>query len=153
MARSRPDQPLDKQVARFVQFHFADKSAFAPFTGTDYDAWRAYIHLVRLWGRTRNASVVAALRAVVYTAQFRHEDVMAIFKKSIPCLLDWSDERKLWMEICPAEMIHVCSDGPRICSHVHSKPSKKRSGWFVCKDPTCRDEWRPADDDRQETLP
>lgn len=153
MPRNRPEKPLDKQVAEFVRFHLGDKGAFAPFTGTDFDAWRAYIHLVRLWGRTRSASVIAALRAVVNTAQIRHDDVMAVFKKSIPSLLDWGDERTLWAQICPAEQMRPCGDGRRICAHIHSKRSKKHPGWFICKDPTCRAEWRPDDDASAEASP
>lgn len=99
--RRRPEKPLHRQVAEFVCWQLADKRAFSPFTGTDYDAWHAYIHLIRLWGRTRSDDVVAALRAVVHTAQTRHDDVMAVFKKAIPCLLDWSDEPKLWSKIGP----------------------------------------------------
>jgi len=101
MTRRRPEKPLHKQVAEFVIFHLADKTAFHPFTGTDYDAWHAYIHLVRLWGRTRSDDVVAAMKAVVRCAQQRNEDVMAVFKKSIPCILDWSDEPKLWVQVAP----------------------------------------------------
>ncbi len=95
------EKPLAREVADFVRWHLGDKRAFAPFTGTDYDAWHAFIYLVRLYGRTRSGDVINALRATLHTAQTRHEDVMAIFKKSIPCLLDWSDEPKIWIEIAP----------------------------------------------------
>jgi hypothetical protein len=64
---------------------------------------------------------------VVHTAQYRHPpDVMAVFKKAIPCLLDWSDEPALWSQIGPIEggilrtvngvpdnVIWPCPDGPR----------------------------------------
>lgn len=133
--RRRPEKPLHKQVAEFVIHHLADKRAFAPFTGTDYDAWHAYIHLIRLWGRTRSDDVVAALRAVVHTAQTRNDDVMAVFKKAIPCLLDWSDEPKLWGQIGPrhalddisrargaSDVTWPCRDGARICHHENSRP-------------------------------
>lgn len=139
------EKPLERQVSEFVRFHLHDNGAFAPFTGTDFDAWRAFIHLVRLWGRTRSLHVVDAMRAVVHTAQTQNADVMAVFKKSIPCLLDWSDEFNLWRCIAPGspgDPLHPCADGSRICSHIHSKPAKGRPGWFKCKDPTCRDVWR-----------
>ena len=136
--RRRAEKPLHKQVAEFVIFHLADNGAFAPFTGTDYDAWHAYIHLIRLWGRTRSDDVVTALRAVVHTAQTRNEDVMAVFKKSIPCLLDWSDESKLWPLI--GARVSPCADGPRICKHQNNKPYKNavpEAGYTL--DQECRD--------------
>jgi hypothetical protein len=61
--RRRAEKPLVKQAAEFVTHHLYDKTAFHPFTGTDYDAWHAYIPLVRLWGRTRSEEIVLALRA------------------------------------------------------------------------------------------
>lgn len=150
MARRRPEKPLVKQAAEFVIFHLADKTAFHPFTGTDYDAWHAYVPLVRLWGRTRSEGVVTALREVVHSAQVSNPDVMAVFKKAIPCVLDWSDEPALWRQIGPrAEMSDItkarivagltrygmpegdpvrvmwpCSDGARVCRHTNSRPYK-----------------------------
>lgn len=146
MTRRQREKPFDKEVADFVRWHLADRKAFAPFTGTDYDAWRAYIHLVRLWGRSASDGVLEALRAVVNTAQIRNQDVMAVFKKSIPCILDWSDEPALWKRIGPEVPLHgvmidlqsvmasqkhelrrvmwPCADGGRICKHENSKPYK-----------------------------
>ncbi len=138
--------PLEKQVSNFVRFHLYDNHAFAPMTGTDFAAWHAFIHLVVLWGRTRSDAVTEALRAVLHTAQTRHTDVMAIFKKSIPCLLDWSDEGPLWRAICPDTQMHPCADGPRTCSHIHSRPDKTRPGWFKRKDTTCGEIWCPDPD-------
>lgn len=146
MTRRRAEKPLIKQCAEFVIFHLADRTAFAPFTGTDYDAWYAYVPLVRLWGRTRNEAVTAALRAIVHCAQTRNTDVMAVFKKAIPCVLDWSDETALWPKIGPSvelssvdrdfnatiapaglrvvRVMMPCPDGPRICKHPRNKPYK-----------------------------
>lgn len=147
--RRRPEKPLVKQAAEFVIFHLADKSAFHPFTGTDYDAWQAYVPLIRLWGRTRSASVVEALRAVVSCAQHQNVDVMAVFKKAIPCVLDWSDESKLWAQIWiggPADSLWPCPDGARICKHERNKPytaATPEPGYTLdqeCKD--CGAVWR-----------
>jgi hypothetical protein len=103
--RRRPEKPLVKQAAEFVMFQLADKRAFHPFTGSDWDAWHAYIPLIRLWGRSRSDDVAAALRAVVHAAQIRNLDVMAVFKKAIPCILDWSDEPALWQRIAPRDVV------------------------------------------------
>ena len=143
MGKRTREKPLDKEVAEFVIWHLHDRGAFAPLTGTDWDAWRAYIHLVRLWGRTRAETVLQALRYVVHSAQVRHADVMAVFKKSIPCLLDWSDERQLWPQIAPNGMFLPCPDGPRICRHERSKPRENfepGEQWRECRD--CHAIWK-----------
>lgn len=161
MRRPRPEKPLVKQAAEFVIFHLADKTAFHPFTGSDYDAWHAYIPLIRLWGRWRSDEVANALHAVVHCAQIRNVDVMAVFKKAIPCVLDWSDETKLWPKIGPSVLTSIdhdlnaviapagmrfsrvmmpCHDGPRICTHGNSKPYKNATpepGYTL--DQECRD--------------
>lgn len=150
MSRRRPEKPLHKQVAEFVIFHLADKAAFHPFTGTDYDAWHAFIHTVRLWGRMRDERTETALRNIVACAQ-RDADVLAVFKKSIPCLLDWSDEKQLWPRIYPRMhmgdtqcLMPIC-DGERICHHVRNRPcsaSDLRPDYNECMD--CGAIWKPA---------
>lgn len=165
MARRRPEKPLVRQAAEFVIFHLADKTAFHPFTGTDYDAWHAYVPLIRLWGRTRSEGVVTALREVVASAQVNNRDVMAVFKKAIPCVLDWSDEPALWKRIGPRvtlrdvdidmatalnakaeRVLWPCSDGARVCRHTNSRPYKgavPEPGYTLdqeCKD--CGAIWR-----------
>lgn len=158
MTGRRREKPLPSQVSDFVRHHLADRGAFAPLTGTDHDAWLAFVYLVRLWGRTRSDDVVRALRAVVHTAQTRHADVMAVFKKSIPCLLDWSDEPQLWRQIGPnapltdieraqgtsPSVLWPCADGARVCDHTRSRPYKSDDDrpWRECRD--CGTIWRPT---------
>jgi hypothetical protein len=154
------EKPLDKRMAYFVCFHLADKYAFAPFTGQDFSAWKAFLYGVELYGRgdyegQRNA--LGIMRAAVRAAQ-RKVDVMAIFKKSIPGVLDWGDEARLWLLVGPPArdgeasrpshdnetmVMWPCSDGERICEHLQSRPSKKHAGYFHCKD--CGAEWRHAE--------
>jgi hypothetical protein len=152
----RREKPLPKQVTDFVIFHLADRGAFAPFTGTDHDAWIAFLYLVRLWGRTRSADVVDAMRATAHAAQTRHTDVMAVFKKSIPALLDWSDEPKLWLQVGPRVLLSdieraqgrtpsvlwPCRDGERVCAHERSRPYERgdEPGWRECRD--CGTIWK-----------
>lgn len=138
--RRRPEKPLDKHAAEFVIWHLADRSAFAPFTGTDWDAWKAYVPTLRLWGRMRDDATTNALRAIVGCAQ-RHADVLAVFKKAIPCLLDWPDERRLWDQIYPrrhlgdAEWRMPVPDGKRICRHENNRPRDDNgSSKLECRD-------------------
>lgn len=164
---AKVEKPLDKRAADFVRFHLYDKQAFAAFTGQDFSAWRAFVYAVELWGRSDSRGATHALdamRACVGAAQ-RTPDVLACFKKAIPCVLDWGREPTLWARIAPAALdvpsgfgfrfehgvVWPCSDGERICSHLHSKPAKDRPGWFICKDKLCKALWRPTD--RPEASP
>ena len=157
--RKRPEKPLTKQATEFVIHHLADKTAFHPFTGTDWDAWNAYVPLVRLWGRMRNEATATALRAVVAATRRGHGydlDVLSVFKKAIPCLLDWSDERALWMQIGPLAAplrgedpmrsvpLWPCADGPRVCEHERSTvySSGMDPDYRECKG--CGAIWRPS---------
>lgn len=56
------EKPLDKQAAEFVSFHLG-KGAFAPFTGQDMAAWRAFVYAVRCWA-VGKARVKAAREGV-----------------------------------------------------------------------------------------
>jgi hypothetical protein len=155
------ERPLTKEIAVFVKFHLADKHAFAPFTGQDFSAWAAFLYACQLYGRSDyggQRGAIDAMRALVHAAQ-QKDDVLAVFKKAIPGVLDWSHEEEIWPKIAPmgkgnsrltampylnavGYIAWPCPSGPRICSHVRSKPSKKHPGFFVCSDPTCRAEWR-----------
>jgi hypothetical protein len=155
----KAEPPLPKRIAVFVKFQLADKSAFAPFTGQDFSAWCAFLYATELYGRgdySGQAHALDMMRAAVRAAQ-QKDDVLAIFKKSIPGVLDWGHEAQLWLKIAPSGTrvktinglngiiegpIWPCEDGPRICAHIHSKPSKKHAGYLVCKD--CGTTWRSA---------
>jgi len=149
MARRRPEKPIAKQAVEFVIFHLNDKSAFSPFTGTDWDAWHAFIPTVRLYGRMRDDATTTALKNIVSCAQ-RNADVLACFKKAIPCLLDWSDEVSLWHRIYPrmhlgdTKCLMPIVDGPRICKHEHSevRSSGMEPDWRECRD--CGALWKAA---------
>jgi hypothetical protein len=144
---SKAEQPLPKRMRKFVCFHLGDKHAFAPFTGQDYSAWHTFVYALELYGRGDGKGRESAIRIMcdcVYAAQQR-QDVQAVFKKTIPGVLEWSLEQRLWYQLSDI-VTYPCIDGPRICSHVNSKPSKKRPGWFQCKDPLCKTEWKLDDD-------
>jgi hypothetical protein len=138
------EKPLAKEVAYFVKHHLADKHLFAPFTGQDYSAWEAFIHTLRLYGRSDTAGrelAIEAMRALVRASQ-QKDDVLAVFKQSIPACLDWSDEPKLWLQIAPparddigrarGDVTWPCGDGERICHHERTKLYKRaerEAGW------------------------
>ena len=96
----------DKIASEFVRAHLG-RNAFAPLTGTDWRAWRAFVHLVELWGVSRDPRAVAAMGNVVHCAQTRHEDVMQVFVQTIVAMLDWGDDARLWPQFAPAELVHL----------------------------------------------
>lgn len=155
---------FDKQMVDFLRFQLADRHCFAPFTGQDYSAWHAFIFAVELYGRGDyggQRGAIDAMRALVLSAQ-QKDDVLACFKKVIPGVLDWGFEPQIWMKIAPrvhpsthlTTMVHnnenilwPYPDGARVCSHIHSKPSKKYPDYFKCK--SCGAEWRLAPEEEK----
>jgi hypothetical protein len=100
-APRKPRPRTSEQIAReFVHAHLG-RGAFAPLTGTDWRAWRAFVHLVELWGVSRDPNALAAMRSCLACAQGEHEDVMQVFVQTIPAMLDWSDHDRLWPAIAP----------------------------------------------------
>jgi hypothetical protein len=168
------EQPLPRQVRKFVCFHLHDKNAFAPFTGQDYSAWHAFVYAVQLYGRGDAGGQQGALdvmRVLALVAQ-RKTDVLACFKKAIPGVLDWDFEHTLWTKVAPEvaltdierdfigsvaasgkRIIWPCADGARVCAHLRSKPHASRPGWYVCKDPLCKTVWKLDDDGGSAVCP
>ena len=88
--RAPKPRPADKIAAEFIRAHLG-RGAFAPLTGTDWRAWHAFVHLVELWGVSRDPRCLEAMRSTVACAQTRHDDVMQVFVQTIPAMLDWCD--------------------------------------------------------------
>lgn len=91
------EKPLEKEMAIFVNGHLG-KGIFAPFTGTDYAAWKAWCHLLRLWGSTHEAAALDALRATLRCAQ-KKCCIWEVFVQTIPGALDWGYVKTLWPQI------------------------------------------------------
>lgn len=89
----RRDKPLIDEVASFVKHHQGDKGCFAPFTGQDYPAWCAFVHLVQCWTRGGGNDAIVAMRATVRCAQ---PSVLHLFVQAIPAVGDWCHVAQLW---------------------------------------------------------
>jgi hypothetical protein len=90
----------------FVKHHLQDKHVLAPFTGQDFSAWAAFLYACQLYGRsdtTGQRGALDAMTALIRSAQ-QQTDVMAVFKKSIPGVLDWSYEPTVWASIAPRSL-------------------------------------------------
>lgn len=94
------EKPLEKEMAIFVKAHMG-KGIFAPFTGTDYAAWKAWCHLLRLWGSTHDPMAIEALRATLRCAQ-KKCCIWEVFVQTIPGALDWGYVKTLWPQIVDA---------------------------------------------------
>lgn len=105
-APRKPRPRTAEQIAReFIHAHLG-RGAFAPLTGTDWRAWRAFVHLVELWGVSRDPRALNAMQSCIACAQTNHEDVMQLFLQTIPAMLDWSDT-KIWPAIAPPKLHHL----------------------------------------------
>ena len=157
---------LTKSIAVFVKHHLRDKHAFSPFTGQDHSAWTAFLYACQLYGRsdaTGQRGALDAMTVLVLAAQ-QKDDVIAVFKKAIPGVLDWNYEPTVWAQIAPqalawsqgcptriigrVALVWPCADGGYDCPHTRSKPAKGMSeeaangkSWFDCLD--CKATWRP----------
>lgn len=87
-------KPLHQEVAKFVTFHLG-KGCFAPHTGCDWPAWRAFVYLVECYSHGGGQDALLAMRATVRCAQ-PHAKVLRTFTQAIPAVMDWGDVRRLW---------------------------------------------------------
>lgn len=90
--------PLHKHVEWFVKWHLG-KDAFAPFTGVDYPAWKAFVYLVEC--KIHGGDVMMAMRSTVRSAQLKR-GILEPFVQAIPAVGDWSHVEQLWPQIVGA---------------------------------------------------
>ena len=98
------EKPLEKEMAIFVKAHLG-KNVFAPFTGTDYRAWNAWCHLLRLYGVSEDPRAISAMRETLRCAQ-RKEWIWEVFVQTIPGALDWGYVKRMWPKIVEGMMPH-----------------------------------------------
>lgn len=91
-------QTIDKQAMNFVRIHLG-RGAFHPFTGQDFPAWHAWVHLLQLYGRNPSGAAIAALRTVIALVQ-PQELVLMPFVQAIPAVLDWGYVSQIWPQVC-----------------------------------------------------
>lgn len=98
------ERPICMSVVVFVKAHargrgVPDKGAFAPFTGQDWKAFHAFVHLVELYAVGDTRGRTHALTAMAATIQAMQDHTRYLAKLAIPAVLDWSDEEPLWAKI------------------------------------------------------
>lgn len=97
MGRQPKERPLLDKARDFTKWHLG-RDCFAPFTGSDFPAWSAFVHLVELWTREGGVHAVNAMAATVRCAQ-PTEAVLRVFVQAIPCVGDWPHVRGLWPQV------------------------------------------------------
>lgn len=111
---ARP-KPLHREVALFVEHHLR-KGCFAPHTGQDWPAWRAFVYLVECYSHGGGHDAIIAMPATVRCAQ-RREDILRTFVQTIPAVMDWGDVAHLWPRIADGILLPDGSD-PRLIAAV-----------------------------------
>ncbi len=88
------------RATKFVQAHLG-RDAFAPFTGQDYSAWRAFVYILEMYGRGDLAGRKAALGAMnaVLGGVQNERHIHRVFVQTIAHVLDWSDVDRIWSQI------------------------------------------------------
>jgi len=133
---SARQKPLHQEIAKFVEFHLG-KGCFAPMTGQDFPAWRAFVYLIECHAHGGGSRTIQALRATVRCAQ-QNERVLRCFVQAIPGVMDWGDVRRLWPQIAHDLTVEL-DDGEPASALVLG--AYERSSI----DPTRVTIWRPLD--------
>jgi hypothetical protein len=111
--------PLNKATA-FCKHHLG-KRCFAPHTGQDHAAWRAFVYLLELWAYSDHngkKAAIDAMRVVLKSAQ-QSQAIHMTFVQAIPAILDWSDTANIWPGLgSPFDIWHV-NTGPISAALLH----------------------------------
>jgi hypothetical protein len=106
MTRSVP--PCCKTIVPWVKAQpRAGKACFAPCTGQDWAALKAFAHLVELYayGDAQGRECAIQAMGAVVTAMQPHVRYLA--KIMIPCMMDWSHEEEIWSQLVPIAPMRI----------------------------------------------
>lgn len=100
MGRSPRIPPITVEAERFVVRHLG-KDAFAPFTGQDSSAWRAFVYLLEMYSRGDNTGRAVAIRAMnsVLRGVQNMRHIHLVFAQTIAHVLDWGDVEPIWKQL------------------------------------------------------
>jgi len=83
----------------------SNKSPLAPLTGQDYQAYRTFLHALELYGYCDDEGRRHALICMQHAVRAMQPHTQWIARASIPHLLDWGDQQKLWPLIVTQEKV------------------------------------------------
>lgn len=78
------------------------KGIFAPLTGQDHKAYLTFLHALQLWGYSDSEGREHALVCMKHAVKSMQPQTQWIARATIPHLLDWEDQQKLWPTIMSA---------------------------------------------------
>lgn len=84
-----------KLAIRFLKTHYG-RAVFAPFTGQDSAAWRAFVASLELYALGDGHGQTCAVHGMRAAVSAMQSSTQWIAKATIPAVLDWSDEDRLW---------------------------------------------------------
>lgn len=82
------EKPICKQARAWLETNYG-RGLLAPFTGTDYRAFHAFVHVVELWAHSRRVESFAAAQALLLEMQVKNRDIAIAI---VPMIADWQDE-------------------------------------------------------------
>jgi hypothetical protein len=91
-------QPYCKTAQKWVRERLG-KSVFAPFTGQDFRAFQAFVHLLDLYACSDAAGREHALLAMRSCIAAMQPKTRWVAKGTIPHVLDWGDEERIWSKL------------------------------------------------------
>ena len=83
------------QASKFLKTHHG-REVFAPFTGQDARAWRAFVALLELYTASDERGCTCAVTGMRAALEAMQPSTRWVAKATIPALLDWGDEGPLW---------------------------------------------------------
>lgn len=91
------EKPLHLEMVKFCKYH-RGKDCFAPFTGQDWPAWKAFVYLLECYSHGGGKKALDAMLVAVSCAQ--HTDaVLRVFVQAIPGVMDWGDVARIWPHV------------------------------------------------------
>lgn len=94
MRHPKPKSPSETAFAFLKANH--GRTCFAPCTGQDVRALRAWFELVEVWGTGDINAEQHALAAMPHVLRCMQRSVWPLAKAGIPGVMDWSHEAQLW---------------------------------------------------------
>lgn len=92
---SAAEKPFCKSMIPWLE-GLCGKGCFAPLTGQDWQALRAFVHLVDLFAHGDMHGRSHAIDAMVATIAAMQPTTRHLAKRVIPHVMDWSDEQRIW---------------------------------------------------------
>jgi hypothetical protein len=96
---SAKEKPYCQTAGKWICGRLHDRYALAPLTGQDARAFKAFFHLVELYGACDEPGQAHAIAALYHTVQAMQPSTRHLAKAGIPHVLDWCHEEEIWLAL------------------------------------------------------